>query len=370
MVIDEEFAQLIPPLTDDEFKGLEASIVAEGCRDSLIVWGDVLIDGHNRYKICSSHDIPFNTVQMNFVSRDEALLWVMRNQLSKRNLNDLQRIELVRKCEDAVKAQAKERQLAGLIQNEDTVKENFPERENSGKQARDELGAMAGVSGRTYEHATEMLDKAPEPVVEAARNKELSIDAAYEVTKMPQEQQAEISERIEHGEKPKAVVADVKKRQKQAKRDNKAKRSESTQEDSKVQLTLEGEPEDMTAETSENETSSEKYKVISLSLGTEFNRDYLVKLHVENLVADDCALFLWCSYQVLPEIFKAALWENWGLKYQTVAFMSSKELCILAIRGDSMLNDTSLPKVVESYEQERQDLIKGLTGNVPVCELQ
>ena len=88
----------------------------------------------------------------------------------------------------------------------------MPEREQEGKRATDELGAMAGVSRKTYEHATEVLDKAPEPIVEAARNKELSINAAYEVTQMPQEQQDEIAERIEQGEKPKAVVNEVKKR--------------------------------------------------------------------------------------------------------------------------------------------------------------
>ena len=52
MRIDEEFQKLIPALTPEEYKGLEASILAEGCRDALVVWGDVLVDGHNRYKIC------------------------------------------------------------------------------------------------------------------------------------------------------------------------------------------------------------------------------------------------------------------------------------------------------------------------------
>ena len=104
---------------------------------------------------------------------------------------------MVAKYEDVVKARAKERQMR---KSGDFVVEIFPQQNHesvqTGEKSRDELGNMAGVSGKTYEHATEVLDKAPEPVVEAARNKELSINAAYEVTKMPEEKQEEVAERI------------------------------------------------------------------------------------------------------------------------------------------------------------------------------
>ena len=142
MIIDQEFAGLIPPLTDEEYKGLEASILAEGCRDALVVWGEVLVDGHNRYRICEAHGVPYNVVQRDFADRNEVLLWMLHNQLGRRNLNDFQRVEMVRKCEDAVKAKAKERQLSGLVQNTSSVKEKFPEQNT---QVRDELGKMAGV---------------------------------------------------------------------------------------------------------------------------------------------------------------------------------------------------------------------------------
>ena len=201
LLIDDEFAALIPPLTPEEFAGLETSILAEGCRDALIVWGNIIVDGHNRYRICTKHGITYRTQQMVFTSRDEAKLWMLRNQLSRRNLNDFQRVEMVRKCEAAVKAQAKERQGTRT-----DIQEIFPECE----QSRDTLGAMAGVSGKTYEHATAILDKAPEEVVQATRKNELSINAAYQVTKLPQEQQQEVSRRISQGENARKVVAEVK----------------------------------------------------------------------------------------------------------------------------------------------------------------
>ena len=196
IVIDDELSGLIPPLTEDEFAGLEASILREGCRDAIILWGKIIVDGHNRYRICRKHKIPFQTLEKKFASREEVKLWMLENQLSRRNLNDFQRVEMVRKCEDAVKAQAEQRMLAGKTD----PMEKFPQ-----GTTRDTLGAMAGVSGKTYEHATTVLDKAPEPVIEATRWKELSINAAYGVTKLPEEQQAEIASRIEQGESAKEL---------------------------------------------------------------------------------------------------------------------------------------------------------------------
>ena len=202
MIIDQEFAGLIPPLTAEEYKGLEASILEEGCRDALVVWDDTLVDGHNRYRICTKHNIPYQVVQKEFGNRDEVLLWMLKNQLGRRNLNDFQRVEMVRKCEYAVKAQAKERQEATRFGGEGKITTTV-------EKSRDTLGAMAGVSGSTYEHAVVVLDTAPEEVIEATRKDELSINAAYEVTKLPQEKQQEVSRRISQGEKPKDVVSEM-----------------------------------------------------------------------------------------------------------------------------------------------------------------
>ena len=198
-------AERVPSLTEDEFAGLEASILREGCRDAIILWGKIIVDGHNRYRICRNHNISFDTEQKKLASRDEVKLWMLQNQLSRRNLNDFQRVELVRKCEDAVKAQARLRQ-GTRTDLETNIVEKFP----PSSKARDELGAMAGVSGKTYDHAVTVLDKASEAVIEATRRKELSINAAYGVTKLPEEQQAEIASRIAKGESAKAVITEVK----------------------------------------------------------------------------------------------------------------------------------------------------------------
>jgi hypothetical protein len=88
LCIDPEFLALIPPLSATERQGLEASILAEGCRDPLIVWEEknILVDGHNRYEICTAHGIGFQVVTHSFPDRASVMDWMIDNQLSRRNL--------------------------------------------------------------------------------------------------------------------------------------------------------------------------------------------------------------------------------------------------------------------------------------------
>ena len=97
--IDPEFQSQIPPLTDDEFKQLEENILKEGKLISpLIVWGNTLVDGHNRYEIVQEHpEICFSTMPLRFANREEALAWICKNQLGRRNLTPEQKKFLIGK---------------------------------------------------------------------------------------------------------------------------------------------------------------------------------------------------------------------------------------------------------------------------------
>ena len=57
ITINQVLQSYIDPLTASEYAALERSLLAEGCRDALVLWNDVLIDGHNRYAICRQHGI-------------------------------------------------------------------------------------------------------------------------------------------------------------------------------------------------------------------------------------------------------------------------------------------------------------------------
>jgi len=92
IVVNEELKAYIEPLTPEEHDALERSILAEGCRDALVLWGDVLVDGHNRYGICQKHGLPFQTVQNpRFKSMEDVHLWMIDQHLGRRSLSDYQR---------------------------------------------------------------------------------------------------------------------------------------------------------------------------------------------------------------------------------------------------------------------------------------
>ena len=107
--IDPEFQSQIPPLTDDEFKQLEENILKEGKLISpLIVWNNTLVDGHNRYAILQNHpEIYFSTMPLRFENREEAIAWICRNQLGRRNLSPEQKRYLLGKQYEAEKKAAK-----------------------------------------------------------------------------------------------------------------------------------------------------------------------------------------------------------------------------------------------------------------------
>lgn len=97
MRIKKEYKTLIPPLSPEEYQYLEENILKDGVREPLVVWGDILIDGHNRYEICQKHGITYKTVNKDFESDEEAERWIILNQFGRRNLTKFQRSELALK---------------------------------------------------------------------------------------------------------------------------------------------------------------------------------------------------------------------------------------------------------------------------------
>lgn len=103
IIIDPEFKALIPPLLPAEREQLEANILADGCLDSLKLWNGVLLDGHNRYEICTAHGLDFRTEAIPLESREDAVIWICKNQTGRRNITDEQKTYLLGKQYEATK---------------------------------------------------------------------------------------------------------------------------------------------------------------------------------------------------------------------------------------------------------------------------
>ena len=114
--IDPEFKMLIPKLTDSEYGHLEKSIRMEGCRQPIIHWRGVIVDGHNRYEICRRLGIDYQTEEKSFESREEVISWICLNQLSRRNITDETRRYLIGKRYEAEKIICSQRNAHGINQ--------------------------------------------------------------------------------------------------------------------------------------------------------------------------------------------------------------------------------------------------------------
>ena len=86
--IDPDFRDIICPMTQVERLQLEDNLLADGCREPLIVWNGTIIDGHNRYEICHRHKIPFAIRELQFDCKEAAIAWICANQLGRRNLTE------------------------------------------------------------------------------------------------------------------------------------------------------------------------------------------------------------------------------------------------------------------------------------------
>lgn len=95
LIIDKEFKSLIRPLRKQEYLQLEENILYDGCREPIITWNGIIVDGHNRYEICRKHNIPFETKEMHFDSRLKVIAWICANQLGRRNITEETRKYLI-----------------------------------------------------------------------------------------------------------------------------------------------------------------------------------------------------------------------------------------------------------------------------------
>jgi N6-adenosine-specific RNA methylase IME4 len=318
MTINPKFKSLIPPLAEEEYKQLEANIIQHGCRDALTVWRGILIDGHNRFAICTEHNIEYRTQLIDLPDEEAVEDWMDANQLGRRNLTaDAFKLLLGRRYNRTKKDYGGDRKSSG--QNDHLPK------------TAETLGKQHGVSPSTVQRAGNF---------------------AKEVERTPELQKA-----IQQG---KPVL--------QVKREIKEKKREQRREDNRRQILTVVDP----IESIKNVATRFATIVIDPPWdwgdegdGDQLGRakpDYstmsiadLMELPVADLADDDCHLYLWITNRSLPKGF--ALMERWGFRYITMItwvkphygmgnyFRGQTEHVLFAVKGSQPLKRKDLPTV-------------------------
>ena len=191
IVVDPQLQAYIDPLTPDEHAALERSLLAEGCRDALVLWGDILVDGHNRYGICRQHDLPFQTVQNpQFQSIEDVHLWMIDQHLGRRSISDFQRGELaLRKRAILAERRARMQAAAPVAGVAQPAPQAEPAPQPRPLESREDIAKAARLSSSQVVLIEKIRKQAAPELVAAVKSGTISINAAAAVASLPEDEQ-------------------------------------------------------------------------------------------------------------------------------------------------------------------------------------
>lgn len=268
--VNPTYQELIPPLTAEEYKQLEDNILAEGCRDALVVdQNGFIVDGHNRYEICTMHGIEFRVVVYQFKDEEEAKDWIDMNQLGRRNLTPDQMRLLRGRRYNRLK-----QPLGGQLPGS-RVDQNDP------PSTADRLAKEHGVSaptikrdGKFFEEVEQLKDKYPEEI------EKIYTGESRAATVLKDIRRHEAKQRIKETEPPKG----------------------------KYRIIYADPPWNYGDKRDGRTTGAEDhYPTMTI-------KD-LCNLPVKDLAEDNAVLFLWVTSPLLEECFEVI--NSWGFKYKT-----------------------------------------------------
>jgi N6-adenosine-specific RNA methylase IME4 len=340
MKILQELESLIPPLSKEEYKQLERNILEEGIREPLITWNGILVDGHNRYRIAQEHDINYETLEKEFDNINDVKIWIVNNQLGRRNLQDFVKGELYDELDRLNKIKGAEiyKEKSVFKGNQYSaplsIIDNEP-KHNSRNIVSEKLGWSTGKKA--------MFDvikkKAPEEVKEKLRTGDVSINQAYKEIKKEEKKVERVEliqkqiEDIEEGLLPDLVgLFDV------------------------VSVDppwpYEGESKNITSFDSVGRRVANPYPEMSIEQ---------IK-NIELPLMENAVVFLWTTHKFLPDAFE--ILKEWKLDYKATLvwnkekigmgawFRMQCEFCLLGIKGKPYWENTSYRDIITESRRE------------------
>lgn len=202
--INPELRDFIPPLSGEEKKSLEDSLLKYGYKGAAIyIWHDYIVDGHNRYELCRKHNIEYPVEELelgNDATIIDVMEWMINTQLGRRNLPPQQRIAVVKKFEKKIQEQAamkKETSDKQFYGNRFTGKiEPSPNGEHSKNKIRTdkELAKLAGVGTGTIARFNRVMSSDDEELKKKLLADEVKINTAYEKIREKETQKENIKD--------------------------------------------------------------------------------------------------------------------------------------------------------------------------------
>lgn len=373
LVIDKEFKGLIPPLTNEEFNQLEQNCIKDGILESIKVWQDVIIDGHNRHEIANKNGLDFTVTELSFENRTDALEWIILHQLGRRNLTEEQKAYLRGKRYENEKLKAGTRTDLTYPQNEDRLKTS------------EKLAAEYSVSKATIERDADFA-KGVDLLPEERRTDVLS--GKSELKKQEVQQIGKIRQQVEKQVKSDAVMRtdediqaeiEIKAKELAAKEIRRIEEEKRQKKEEKVeQRKIEIQAQKDAIASGEMKLPEGVFEVIAIDPPWNYSREYdpdgsrvanpYPEMNQSELLelnppfANDSVCFLWTTHAF---IFDAKeLLNKWGFTYKaTMVWDKEKmgmgawlrmqcEFCLVGIKGKPMWNNTKYRDIIREPRRE------------------
>ena len=334
--IKEEFKELIPALTAEEFKQLEENILKDGIRDPLVLWNGYLIDGHNRYQIAFKHGLEYKTIDKEFEDESQVKEWMINNQFGRRNLSNYQRSVLALELESVFSKRAKEQQ----VRKPEFVLPMLAEQKPI--DTRKELAKVANVSHGTLDKVKKIQAVATPEVKAQLSTGEVSINQVYQDIKKDEKKEIQIEKKKQYEERIETV----------------------SNNEFKVDIF----------------NTQNKFRVIYADPAWSYNdkqdtfqlggaaKHYdtmsvleICSLPVNEISEKDSVLFLWVTSPLLEDAFTVI--KSWGFKYKT-SFVWDKikhnmghynsvrhEFLLIATKGSCTPDNKTLYDSVQAIER-------------------
>lgn len=181
-VVLPEMEQLLPPLSAEQFSSLERDILESGCYAPIIVNEElVIVDGHNRFRICEKHDLPFRMLVFSFADLLEAKQWALETQRGRRNLSLWELGQIALKLKPELETAAKARQGRRTDLSVNSPKSHTP------FDTRKEMAQAVGIGEQTMGRIARLSEEAPQALKDALERKEVSVNRGWKILKAVQQ---------------------------------------------------------------------------------------------------------------------------------------------------------------------------------------
>jgi len=169
-------AEIFPPMSDEEIKGLIDDIKANGLREPIILFEHKVLDGRNRHRACAELGIEPQTRQWDH--KGDPLDYVISKNMHRRHLNESQRGVVADKIATLSDGQRADLTQGAQFRAPAISQANAPERLN--------------VSRRTVQNARVLRENGIPELQAAVEVGQVSVSAASKVAKLPANRQREI----------------------------------------------------------------------------------------------------------------------------------------------------------------------------------